>query len=38
MNHLDQTRTPLFDALKEYVNRDTLPFMFQVIKKELNGC
>ena len=26
MNHLDQTRTPLFDALKEYVNRDTLPF------------
>ena len=26
MNHLDQTKTPLFDALKEYVNRDTLPF------------
>lgn len=26
MNYLDQTKTPLFDALKEYVNRDTLPF------------
>ena len=26
MNKLDQTQTPLFDALKEYVNRDTLPF------------
>ncbi|MBD7910081.1 aminotransferase class I/II-fold pyridoxal phosphate-dependent enzyme [Clostridium cibarium] len=26
MNKFDQNRTPLFDALKEYVNRDTLPF------------
>lgn len=34
MNHLDQTRTPLFDALKEYVNRDTLPFHVPGHKKE----
>ena len=26
MNNLDQRQTPLFDALREYVNRDTLPF------------
>lgn len=26
MNKLDQRQTPLFDALKEYVNRETLPF------------
>ena len=26
MNIYDQRKTPLFDALKEYVNRDTLPF------------
>ena len=26
MNNLNQTKTPLFDALMEYVNRDTLPF------------
>ncbi|MGG7176174.1 aminotransferase class I/II-fold pyridoxal phosphate-dependent enzyme [Clostridium paraputrificum] len=26
MNKLDQRNTPLFDALKEYVSRDTLPF------------
>ena len=26
MNKYDQRKTPLFDALKEYVNRDTLPF------------
>ncbi|HHX77434.1 MAG TPA: arginine decarboxylase, partial [Firmicutes bacterium] len=26
MYKLDQTRTPLFDALMEYVNNDTVPF------------
>ena len=26
MNHFNRIRTPLFDALKEYVNRETLPF------------
>lgn len=26
MYRLDQTQTPLFDALMEYVNRDTIPF------------
>lgn len=26
MNKLDQRKTPLFDSLKEYVNRETLPF------------
>lgn len=26
MNNLDQRQTPLFDALREYVDRDTLPF------------
>ena len=39
MNHLDQTRTPLFDALKEYVNRETLPFHVPGHKKRnWNGC
>ena len=33
MYKFDQNETPLFDALMEYVNRDTLPFHVPVHKK-----